>query len=69
MDLALNNLQRLICHKTKPNQTKLSYHSHAKKRNTKAFSKFKFVFTIPKIVFFSSGEADVYATLGEGVFT
>ena len=22
MDLALNNLQRLICHKTKPNQTK-----------------------------------------------
>ena len=21
MDLALNNLQRLICHKTKPNQT------------------------------------------------
>ena len=23
MDLALNNLQRLICHKTKPNQTKL----------------------------------------------
>ncbi len=21
-DLALNNLQRLICHKTKPNQTK-----------------------------------------------
>ena len=22
-DLALNNLQRLICHKTKPNQTKL----------------------------------------------
>ena len=23
MDLALNNLQRLVCHKTKPNQTKL----------------------------------------------
>ena len=22
MDLALDNLQRLICHKTKPNQTK-----------------------------------------------
>ena len=22
MDLALNNLQRLICHKTKPNQNK-----------------------------------------------
>ena len=22
MDVALNNLQRLICHKTKPNQTK-----------------------------------------------
>ena len=22
MDLVLNNLQRLICHKTKPNQTK-----------------------------------------------
>ena len=25
MDLALNNLQRLICHKTKPNQTKPIY--------------------------------------------
>ena len=24
MDLALNNLQRLICHKTKPNQTNQS---------------------------------------------
>ena len=24
-DLALNNLQWLICHKTKPNQTKLSW--------------------------------------------
>ena len=24
MDLALNNLQRWICHKTKPNQTKLN---------------------------------------------
>ena len=23
MDLALNNLQRLICHKTKPNQTRI----------------------------------------------
>ena len=23
LDLALNNLQRLICHKTKPDQTKL----------------------------------------------
>ena len=25
MDLALNNLQRLICHKTKPNQTNFLY--------------------------------------------
>ena len=25
MDLALNNLQRLICHKTKPNQTKMPH--------------------------------------------
>ena len=25
MDLALNNLQWLICHKTKPNQTKAMY--------------------------------------------
>ena len=29
MDLALNNLERLICHKTKPNQTKHTHtHTH-----------------------------------------
>ena len=27
MYLALNNLQRLICHKTKPNQSKVHFHT------------------------------------------
>ena len=32
-DLALNGLQWLICHKTKPNQTQHTYDKLAKKNN------------------------------------
>ena len=33
MDLALNNLQYLICHKTKPNQTKLTHRKEGNLRS------------------------------------
>ena len=33
MDLALNTLQMLICHKTQPNQTKLKPHNYLKRND------------------------------------
>ena len=42
MDLALNNQQRLICHKTQPNQTKLNFYGK--------FNRFEFSFPLTGLV-------------------
>ena len=39
MDLALNNLQGLICHKTKPNQELIEVKRVSIKKNTKKIQK------------------------------